>query len=120
MKSRVETINTTKQKATLVLLSVLLVALAVILSGCRAEEQGRVLQYKAGTYQGKQDAKLDATQLRMLSDRIVMQSDFTAKSGGAPSRSPDVSLPKSSKTMDWQALGDRLEGQKAEPVKKAR
>lgn len=120
MKSRVETIDTTKQKATLVLLSALLVALAVFLSGCRAEEQGRVLQYKAGTYQGKQDFNLDAAQLRMLSDRIAMQSDITAQSGGTPSRSPDVSLPKSSKTMDWPALGNRLEGQKAEPTKKAK
>lgn len=117
MKSRTAAINTSRQK-TVLMLSVAVFALAVVLSGCRAEEQGRVLHYTPGVYKGKQTTNLTADQIRVLDRRIALQSGVAAKTGGAPTRSRDVRAPKSSSTVDWQALGMRLEKQKAEPVKK--
>lgn len=117
MKSRTAAIITSRQK-TVLMLSVAVFALAVVLSGCRAEEQGRVLRYTPGVYKGKPDTNLKADQLRVLDYRIALQSGVAAKTGGAPKRSGDVRAPKSSNTMDWKALDMRLEKQKAEPVKK--
>ena len=39
---------------------------AVVLAGCRAEEQGRITQYQPGVYLGKKDTQLSQAQVRAL------------------------------------------------------
>ncbi len=39
---------------------------AVVLAGCRAEEQGRITQYQPGVYLGKKDTQLSQDQVRAL------------------------------------------------------
>jgi len=56
----------------LVILGVLLAALPVV-SGCRKEEQGRILHYQKGTYLGKPDQKLSAAQEQELRARTRSQ-----------------------------------------------
>ena len=51
-----------------------LVGLAVGLSGCNQDEQGRVLSYDKGTYLGQADQKLGENQLRDLEVRTSLQS----------------------------------------------
>lgn len=40
-----------------------------VLVGCRAEEQGRVVNYEPGVYKGKPDTRLSAVQRRALRQR---------------------------------------------------
>ena len=117
MKTRITTIAVIRQQKKILMLSAAVFALAVMLSGCRAEEQGRVLQYEAGTYKGKTDTKLGSNQIRVLQDRTALQTGVSAQSGGSPTRNPDVIRPKASETIDWKALDSRFDGQKSEPVK---
>jgi hypothetical protein len=56
----------------LVIFGALAVALAAV-SGCRKEEQGRILYYKQGVYLGKPDQKLTAAQDQALRARTRMQ-----------------------------------------------
>ena len=51
-----------------------LVGLAVGLSGCNQNEQGRILSYEKGTYLGQVDQKLGKDQLRDLEVRTNMQA----------------------------------------------
>ena len=51
-----------------------LVGLAVGLSGCNQDEQGRILSYEKGTYLGQPDQKLGENQLRDLEVRTSLQS----------------------------------------------
>ncbi len=51
-----------------------LVGLAVGLSGCNQDEQGRILSYDKGTYLGQADQKLGGNQLRDLEVRTSLQS----------------------------------------------
>lgn len=51
----------------------LIVALAV-LTGCREQEQDRVLLYKKGTYLGQADTPLSDDQVRELRRRNAMQN----------------------------------------------
>jgi hypothetical protein len=48
-------------------------SIGLVLGACRQEEQGRVLNYKAGTYLGKTDQKLSDKQVRELSLRTTRQ-----------------------------------------------
>jgi hypothetical protein len=49
-------------------------SLLVALSGCREEEQGRVLMYKKGEYLGAADSALDGKTLDTLSQRSRLQA----------------------------------------------
>ena len=51
-------------------------AVAVGTSACREEEQGRPLNYDKGTYLGKSDTSLNNEQLRELTSRSRLQSDY--------------------------------------------
>lgn len=53
----------------------LLAVLAVpLLSGCRAEEQNRVIMYEPGVYKGKPSMALNSDQVRLLQYRVHNQS----------------------------------------------
>ena len=51
-----------------------LIGLALGLSGCNQDEQGRILSYEKGTYLGQADQKLGEGQLRELEVRTKMQA----------------------------------------------
>jgi len=51
-----------------------LAAAIVAITGCRSEEQGRILHYKKGTYLGKPDQKLSDAQERELRSRARNQA----------------------------------------------
>jgi hypothetical protein len=79
-----------------------LVALgAILLAGCRAEEQGRVLRYEPGIYKGKTFTQLTASQRKTLRQRSIYQGTGMASFGGTSVqrnvRKPTV-LSESSKT----------------------
>ncbi len=71
---------------------------ALVLAGCRAEEQGRITQFQPGVYLGKKDTKLSSEQVRQLRLRGTMQSSAVYRSGGGGSRKTDVRRPASSST----------------------
>ncbi len=50
------------------------VALLALLPACRDEEQGRVLHYKPGVYQGKPVAPLSADQVAALQKRAQTEA----------------------------------------------
>lgn len=56
-----------------VTVGVMLAALAVV-SGCREEEQGRILVYEKGTYLGKPDQKLPESTQQELRSRARKQA----------------------------------------------
>ena len=47
---------------------------SMILSGCREDEQGRILIYQKGSYLGLSDQKLNTDQVRSLLLRTQQQS----------------------------------------------
>ena len=55
---------------------------AVVLGACRAEEQGRITEYKPGVYLGKMDTKLSLDQVHQLGRRANMQGSAVFLSGG--------------------------------------
>jgi len=84
------------------------VALAVVvLGGCRAEEQGRLINYEPGVYKGKPDDQLNDQQVRALRQRSAYQGSSVALSGGgSPAKSRDVRKPSSS-PVDLGKLNNR-------------
>ena len=71
--------------------------LAVVLAGCRAEEQGRITQYQPGVYLGKLDTQLSQAQLRQLRLRNTRQRSAVYHSGGG-GRKSDVRMPSGART----------------------
>jgi len=72
---------------------------AVVLAGCRAEEQGRITQYKPGVYLGKKDTELSQAQVRQLRLRSVRQGDAVFRNiGGGAVRKSDVRKPSALRT----------------------
>ncbi len=69
---------------------------AVMLAGCRAEEQGRITNYQPGVYLGKKDAELSEAQVRVLRLRSAKQGSAVYRSGGGAVRKSDVRKPSSS------------------------
>ncbi|MSO93178.1 MAG: hypothetical protein EXQ86_07235 [Rhodospirillales bacterium] len=67
----------------------------ILLMGCRAEEQGRIVEYKPGVYLGKKDSAMSDAQEQMLRERAQFQTGTgpagTASTGGRPA---DVNPPK--------------------------
>ena len=79
----------------------------VVLAGCKSEEQGRVLRYKPGVYQGKPDQQLSEAQQRELRSRALMQSGTVKPTGGGGGDSRrDVRKPGET-SIDLQQLGNR-------------
>ena len=74
---------------------------ALLLAGCRAEEQGRITQYQPGVYLGKKDTKLNSEQVRQLRLRGAMQSSAVYRSGGG-ARKTDVRRPASGTRTNMQ------------------
>ena len=70
----------------------LVLASALLLGGCRAEEQDRVLMYKPGTYLGKKDTQLGESRLNQLRERVIYQGGGMLSDGGA-AKGSDVRLP---------------------------
>lgn len=66
---------------------------AVVLAGCRAEEQGRITQYKPGVYLGKKDTELSMVQVRALDLRSRQQGDSVYRNTGGGARKSDVRKP---------------------------
>ncbi|MCH9051353.1 MAG: hypothetical protein IIA72_09750 [Proteobacteria bacterium] len=75
---------------------------AVLLAGCRAEEQGRVTQFQPGVYLGQKDTKLSTEQVSQLRLRSAMQSTAVYRSGGGGSRKADVRRPASGTRTNLQ------------------
>ena len=72
------------------------VAVALALSACRADEQGRQSTFTPGVYLGKADTQLSEAQTRALRDRARHQSDTGIPRGGGGKKSkPDVRPPVS-------------------------
>ena len=57
-------------------------ASVLLLSACRAEEQGRVLRYQKGAYLGKMDPALDRDQVDRLRLHMSGQGGHAVFSGG--------------------------------------
>jgi len=55
----------------------------LLLSACRAEEQGRVLRYQKGAYLGKADSALGQDQVDKLRLHMSGQGGHAVFSGGA-------------------------------------
>lgn len=71
---------------------------AVLLAGCRAEEQGRITEYKPGVYLGKKDTQLSQAQVRDLRLRGLYQSDAVSRAVGGGARRSDVRKPSAERT----------------------
>ncbi len=71
---------------------------AVVLAGCRAEEQGRITNYQPGVYLGKKDTELSQAQVRTLRLRSVKQGSAVYRSGGGAARKSDVRKPSKGRT----------------------
>jgi len=86
--------------------SAFLVALA--LTGCRAEEQGRLIDYEPGVYKGKADTQLTDAQRRELRQRSAYQGAGVASGGGGPlsAKSRDIRKP-SGASVDERRLRNR-------------
>lgn len=54
---------------------VALLGVALVVQGCREEEQGRPLLYEKGTYLGQPDPPLDQDQVDALRQRATRQKD---------------------------------------------
>ncbi len=77
---------------------------AVVLGACRAEEQGRITEFKPGVYLGKMDTKLSSAQVRQLDRRASMQRSAVFLSGGGGGGG--------SQAVDTQGLSTRVQGQR--------
>ena len=86
-------------------------AVVFVLTGCRAEEQGRITNYQPGVYLGKLDTKLTEGQRRQLRQRSVYQGSGVAGGGGGSSAgSRDVRTPEGS-AIDLSQLMIRARNQ---------
>ena len=83
------------------------IAAAFVLASCRAEEQGRVIQFKPGVYLGKKDnTDLSEAREAELRSRARGQSDL----GYIPLGGSGASKVKSD--VDIGALKGRIDGQR--------
>ncbi len=55
---------------------------AFVLAACRAEEQGRITNFKPGVYLGKKDAQIGSAMARELRQRSAYQGSAVSRSGG--------------------------------------
>jgi len=89
----------------------------LVLAGCRAEEQGRLINYEPGVYKGKPDTELTEVQRRVLRQRSLHQGAGVASGGGAvPTKSRDVRKPSGS-SIDQGKLRNRVKMQGGSSVR---
>jgi len=89
----------------------------LVLAGCRAEEQGRLINYEPGVYKGKPDTELTEVQRRILRQRSLYQGAGVASGGGAvPTKSRDVRQPSGS-AIDQKKLRNRTKMQGGSSVR---
>ncbi len=55
---------------------------AFVLAACRAEEQGRITEFKAGVYLGKKDTQLGSARVTQLRQRSTYQGSTVYRSVG--------------------------------------
>ena len=55
---------------------------ALALAACRAEEQGRITNFKPGVYLGKKDAQIGSAMVRELRQRSAYQGSTVSRPGG--------------------------------------
>ena len=55
---------------------------ALALAACRAEEQGRITNFKPGVYMGKKDPPIGSARVRELRQRSAYQNSTVTRSGG--------------------------------------
>ena len=55
---------------------------AFVLAACRAEEQGRITEFKPGVYLGKKDTQLGSARVTQLRRRSAYQGSTVSRSGG--------------------------------------
>ena len=55
---------------------------ALALAACRAEEQGRITDFKPGVYMGKKDTRISSDVRRQLDRRSAYQGSAVYRSGG--------------------------------------
>ena len=55
---------------------------AFVLAACRAEEQGRITNFKPGVYMGKKDTQISPAKVRELRQRAAYQGSTVSRSGG--------------------------------------
>ena len=89
----------------------------LVLAGCRAEEQGRLINYEPGVYKGKPDTQLTEAQRKELRQRSLHQGAGVASGGGAaPAKSRDVRKPSGS-SIDQRKLRNRAKLQGGSSVR---
>lgn len=79
------------------------VATALVLAACRAEEQGRVTSFEPGVYLGKKDTALSMAQQERLRLHVNRQGSAVYLPGGGGGASGSV---------DTRALGTRAQIQR--------
>ena len=72
---------------------------ALLLAGCRAEEQGRILNYQPGEYLGKPDSQLSESQTRSLRQRAMYQAGIQLGGSGGGGSERDVRPPAGIKEL---------------------
>ncbi len=80
---------------------------AFVLAACRAEEQGRITDFKPGVYLGKKDAQIGSARVRELRQRSAYQGRTVSRSGGSSIISES--------TVDLEKLKSRARTQRRTP-----
>ena len=86
-------------------------AAVLVLSGCRAEEQGRITNYQPGVYLGKLDTMLTEEQRRQLRQRSVYQGSGIAGGGGGSAAGPRRASTSEGSALDLGQLKIRARSQ---------
>ena len=60
-------------KATPIMIGLVIAGLALLMQGCREDEQDRSLMYDKGSYQGQPDQELSEEQVELLRQRSAGQ-----------------------------------------------
>lgn len=99
----------TKAGEAIRILSVVLV-LGVVLSACRAEEQGRLMEHKPGVYLGQPDEQVSDAAVKDARFRAKLQAGSVLSSSGAFGRSTGVN-PVRTDDQSYQELRERARQQ---------
>lgn len=85
---------------------------ATALTGCRDDEQGRVINYLPGVYKGKADTPISDKARADALNRTYLQAGATGMASGAPVPDRgDVRRPGEPSNLDHEALAKRLRAQ---------
>ncbi len=77
----------------------------VLLSGCRSEEQGRVIMYEPGVYKGMKHNELSADEVQALRSRAANQAGANSPASGGAAKTGRASA------IDAGALSQRTASQ---------